>query len=78
MDDPIKIFREDKERREREQEEQRQKAAIEFLEDAKDAGEFDERRNVLRRHVWEPNAPLDEMSMSDFVKVRNKQARNAR
>ena len=40
--------------------------------------EFIERRKALRYRTAEPDAPLDEMSMSDFVKVRNKQARNAR
>ena len=45
MDDPVKLFHGDKERREREQEEQRQKAEIELLEGS---AELIERSKALR------------------------------
>jgi len=36
--------------------------------------EFDEARRAERYLVAEPDGPLDEMSMSDFIEVRNGQA----
>ena len=53
MDDPVKIFHEQAEKREREREEQRQKAEAELLEGS---AEVMDCRNALRYRIAEPEA----------------------
>jgi hypothetical protein len=66
-------YRDEQEKRQREQQEQRQKAEVELLDSLTNMREFIERREALRHLVVEPEIPLDEMTMPDYMKMRDKQ-----
>lgn len=68
-------FLEAKEKREQAAAAQRQAAEIESLDSAANMREYIERRDALRSKVMQPDVPMDEMSMSDYLKVRNEQSR---
>jgi hypothetical protein len=65
-------WREHQAAREKEQQEKAQKAANELLNSAPNMGEYCKRREAQEFLVVEPNIPLDEMTMSDYLKVRNR------
>ena len=58
---------------EKEQQEQARKAEVELLGSASSVLEYCKRRDAQKFLVVEPNIPLDEMSMSDYMKVRARQ-----
>jgi hypothetical protein len=72
---PGEAFEASKERRQQEYEERRKKAEIELLGGAQNMQEYTERLKALRSAVVQPEIPLDEMSMSDYMKIRGRQSR---
>jgi hypothetical protein len=58
--------------RARRHEEKRQKTEIELLDGASTLQEFIRRRAELKSLVVEPDIPMDEMTMSDYMKMRDR------
>jgi hypothetical protein len=56
-----------------EQKEEARKAEIELLDSAPTVREYIKRRDAQKFLVVEPNIPLDEMTPSDYMKVRARQ-----
>jgi hypothetical protein len=66
-------WREHQVENEKEQEEEARKAEIELLGSAPTVREYFRRREAQKFLVVEPNIPLDEMTTSDYMKVRARQ-----
>jgi hypothetical protein len=70
--EPSKAFRESQEKR-RDDYEERRKKAEQLLDGAENMQEYGERRKALHSTIIQPEIPLDEMSMSDYLKARKRQ-----
>ena len=70
--DPSETFRASQEKRQSDYEERRKKAETELLGSAQNMREYADRLKALRSTIIQPEIPLDEMSMSDYMKVRGK------
>ena len=71
--DPSEAFRLSQEKRQDDYEERRKKAEIELLDGAQNMHEYADRLKTLRSTIIQPEIPLDEMSMSDYMKARKRQ-----
>lgn len=58
--------------RDRKHEEKRKQAEIELLDSATSLQDYIERREGLKTLVAEPDLPMDEMTMSDYMKMRKR------
>ena len=71
--DPGEAFRASQEKRQSDYEERRKKAEIELLGGAQNMQEYTDRLKALHSTIIQPEIPLDEMSMSDYMKTRDRQ-----
>jgi hypothetical protein len=71
--DALGRFRTDTEKRQEQQEQQRRAAENELLDSATNMREFIERREAIPHLVLQPELPADEMSMGDYLKLRDPQ-----
>jgi hypothetical protein len=70
--DPSQAFRASQEKRRKEYAELRKKAEIELLGRAEDMQEYGERLKALHNTIIQPDIPLDEMQMGDYMKMRRR------
>jgi|SRR5580693_6508574 hypothetical protein len=68
--DALGRFQTDTETRKREQEKQRREAENELLNSATTMREYNERRDAIPHLVLQMDIPPDEMSMADYLKLR--------